>query len=248
MSQTPGQNEPFSACFVVKNGAVKTVHVNERGDEKILGFYLPGDMFGLEGIVNGVQACSAVALSRSILCRLNFRKLEAIGRQLPALQHWLLQSMSRELNSVERMTRWLSYSTAEERVIGFLLDVSFRLKRRHMVHHQFRLDMARTDIANFLGLAVETVSRVLTRLDRDDVVRIQGRQVELLNLPELHRRAGFEDNLSAPAPQLISVRALAGPYAWRSAENERPEPSLSAHFPPKNPGAQRMAEPPHWLP
>lgn len=186
------QWSPFTSFFIVKSGSVKTVHVNRRGDEKVLGFYLPSEMFGLEGVVNGNYGCTATALERSTICRLNFDKLQELGCRLPSMQQWLLKSFSRELNNVERMTRWLSYSTAEERVVGFLLDISNRHRKRHLIENQFRLGMARTDIANYLGLALETVSRILTRLQKENAIRICGRHVELLDIDVLRNRVSGE--------------------------------------------------------
>lgn len=187
------QQSPFTSFFIVKSGSVKTVHVNERGDERILGFYLPGEMFGLDGLTNGTYGCSALALERSIICRLSIDRLEELGAQLPRVQHWLLQVFSHELSNMERMTRWLSYGSAEERVTGFLLDISRRHRERRLIDNPFRLAMARSDIANYLGLALETVSRVLTRLQKAELIRIRGREVELLDRLTLTERQPKEN-------------------------------------------------------
>lgn len=74
------QQAPFTSFFVVKSGSVKTVHVNERGDERILGFYFPGELFGLDGLTNGTYGCTALALERSMICRLNMDRLEELGQ------------------------------------------------------------------------------------------------------------------------------------------------------------------------
>jgi CRP/FNR family transcriptional regulator len=190
------QQAPFTSFFVVKSGSVKTVHVNERGDERILGFYFPGELFGLDGLTNGTYGCTALALERSMICRLNMDRLEELGAKLPQVQHWLLQTFSQELSNMERMTRWLSYGSAEERVVGFLLDMSRRHRVRRLIDNPFRLAMARSEIANYLGLALETVSRVLTRLQRAELIRIRGREVELLDTSALAARQPQENPAS----------------------------------------------------
>lgn len=179
------QNDGFSATFVVKSGAVKTVMVSERGDEKILGFYLPGEMFGLDAIGRDSYSCSAVALERSSVCEIPFSRLEELAREMPHLQHHLFRVMSREISGAEELGMLLSKNTAEERIISLLLTLSSRHVRRKLSPTNFRLPMARGDIANFLGLAVETVSRVLTRLQKQELLTITGRNVQIHDLEAL---------------------------------------------------------------
>lgn len=181
------QNEAFSATFVVKSGAVKTVLASERGDEKILGFYLPGEMFGLDGISRGSYSCTAVALERSSVCEIPFPRLEELARELPHLQHHLFRVMSREITGAEELGMLLSKNTAEERIISLILTLSSRHSRRKLSPTSFRLPMPRGDIANFLGLAVETVSRVLTRLQKQKWLTLSGRNVEIHDLDALRR-------------------------------------------------------------
>lgn len=202
------QSAPFTSCYIVKSGSIKTVHVNKRGDEKVLGFYLPGEMFGLEGICSGSYECSAFALERSTLCRLNFEKLEEVSSRIPSLQHWLFQTLGKELTTAERMNRWLSYSSAEERVLGFLLDISARHRVRHLIDNQFKLAMARSDLANYLGLALETVSRILTRLQKEELIYICGRYVELLDIKKLEQRVCCEDSLPPQPVRFDEIKAL----------------------------------------
>ncbi|QCF27034.1 helix-turn-helix domain-containing protein [Hydrocarboniclastica marina] len=181
------QNGAFSSCYVVRSGAVKTSMASERGDEKILGFYLPGEIFGLDG-VRGSHSCTAVALERSSICEIPFPTLEGLARELPDLQHHLFKLMSREITGAEELGMLLSKNTADERIVSLLLTLSSRHARRKLSPTSFRLPMPRGDIANFLGLAVETVSRVFTRLQKQELIRLNGRQVELLELTALQNQ------------------------------------------------------------
>lgn len=195
------QNELFSSAFIVKSGAVKTVKVSERGDEKILGFYLPGEMFGLDGISRGSYSCSAIALERSSVCEIPFTRLEDLARELPHLQHHLFQVMSREISGAEDLGMLLSKNTAEERIISLLLTLSSRHSRRKLSPTRFRLPMPRGDIANFLGLAVETVSRVLTRLQKQELMALNGRNIELRDVDALQRMLQQNPDFCDPAGQ-----------------------------------------------
>lgn len=175
------QNAPFYSCYIVKSGAVKTVCINAQGQERVLGLYLPGDLFGLDGVGDGSHTCSAQALERSLICRINFADLEQHMARMPKLQRLLLQLMSDQLNAAHGLICSLSQSTAEERVVRFILELSDRYRQRKLSGTEFRLAMTKTDAANYLGLAVETLSRVLGRLRNRGLIRIQGRQLQILN-------------------------------------------------------------------
>ncbi|MDX1801374.1 MAG: cyclic nucleotide-binding domain-containing protein, partial [Marinobacter sp.] len=123
------QNSPFTSVFIVKSGTVKTFHVDERGVETILAFYLPGQMFGFDGIASGVHSCSAIALESTHICRPGVRVLNSTVIARPNIMQGILKEISRELNNAERRNRWLSQSTAEERVVDFLLDVAKRYRQ-----------------------------------------------------------------------------------------------------------------------
>ncbi|WP_166269404.1 helix-turn-helix domain-containing protein [Marinobacter caseinilyticus] len=201
-SKVFAQNAPFTSCFVVKSGAVKTSMMSERGDEKVLGFYLPGEMFGLDGVNDGAYACSAEALERSAICEIPFEHLEQLARELPHLQRYLFRLMSREIHGAEELSMLLSKNTADERIVSLFLTLSSRHARRRLSPTRFSLPMSRGDIANFLGLAVETVSRVLNRLQSQHLVKVNGRTVELLDIEALQRQ------LQQPAEPCISAIKL----------------------------------------
>lgn len=194
------QDAPFTTCFVVRSGAAKTFHVDERGNEKVLAFYLPGQIFGFDGIASGFHACSAIALERSQLCRLSLRQMECLTKNTPELAYRVIKAMSGELNAAERMNRWLSQNTAEERVVGFLLDFARRHQRCHLRGDDFQLPMPRRDIANYLGLALETVSRIFARLHRQRIIEVHGRNVQLLQMQQLKELVCADDFEEAEVP------------------------------------------------
>ncbi|MEE2763264.1 MAG: fumarate/nitrate reduction transcriptional regulator Fnr [Pseudomonadota bacterium] len=179
------QSMPFRSCFAVRSGAVKTSIVTESGEEQVTGFYLPGELIGLDSMSDNHYACTARALERTNVCEFPVDKLEELTVKLPDLQHHLYYLMSQEIRNSHQLALLLSKNTAEERIAALLLSLSSRFQRRRLSGTRFSLPMPRNDIANFLGLAVETVSRVFTRFQQQGLIKARGREVELQDLDAL---------------------------------------------------------------
>ncbi|MGQ7275457.1 fumarate/nitrate reduction transcriptional regulator Fnr [Marinobacter sp. V034] len=179
------QREPFRSCYAVRSGAIKTYILTDRGEEQITGFYLPGEIIGFDSMGADNYACSAKALERSSLCEFAFDKMESLAQQLPNLQHHLFQLMSNEIKNSQTLSVQLSKHTADERIAAMLLSLSSRFSRRRLSPTELTLPMARHDIANYLGLAVETVSRVMTRFHKSGLIEAQGRNVTLKDVEGL---------------------------------------------------------------
>jgi CRP/FNR family transcriptional regulator, anaerobic regulatory protein len=182
------QGSPFNSCYLVRSGAFKSLVLNERGDEKIISFHLPGDLIGLDSIHRGYYIGSAVALERSLVYEVAIHEHGNELRLPPDIQEHFVKIMSRELANIEDLLMLTSEHTAEERIIAFLLAFSSRQTHRSLSAHQFRLPMSRNDIASFLGLAVETVSRMLTRLHEKNLLKVTGRNVEFIDIEGLRYR------------------------------------------------------------
>ncbi|WP_165857127.1 fumarate/nitrate reduction transcriptional regulator Fnr [Marinobacter sp. JSM 1782161] len=176
------QRDPFRSCFAVRSGAVKTYIISGSGEEQITGFYLPGEIIGLDSMTEDGYSCSAKALERSSLCEIPFDKMEELAARIPSLQHHFFQLMSREIKNGQNLSLLLSKNSAEERIASLLLSLSSRFSRRRLSATQLSLPMPRHDIANYLGLAVETVSRVMTRFHRQGLIESHGREVSLLDI------------------------------------------------------------------
>jgi CRP/FNR family transcriptional regulator len=174
----------FHSIYAVKSGSVKTATFSENGHEEIAGFHLPGELFGLDAIDSGIHHCSARALERSLLCEIPFASLEQLSAELPSLMRQMLRIMSREIQQ-EQGAMQLGRKSAEARLATFLLDLSQRLQARGFAGDEFRLSMSRYDIGNYLGLAVETVSRLLTRFQDQGLMQVEWKQITLLDLPRL---------------------------------------------------------------
>ena len=176
------EGDHFSAIAAVRAGTVKTYLLDRDGHEQVLGFHLPGEVIGLNAIHGDRYPCNAVALDTVMLCRFSFPKIALLATRLPNLQQHLFRLMSRDIGNASMFAG--DYS-ADERVAAFLLGLSRRLAARGFSPHRFRLTMSRTEIANYLRQAPETVSRVLRRFERDQLLSIKRREVEILDMPRL---------------------------------------------------------------
>lgn len=182
-------NDEFRSVYAVRSGAVKAYRVTDDGREQVTGFYFPGEILGMDGIAKNTHACSAKALETSAVCEIPFTSLEQLSVQLPNLQRHFFQLMSREITEDQQLITLLSKNTAEERIAALMLSISARNARRKLSSTQFRLPMSRIDIGNYLGLTVETVSRVFSRLQKLDVLQVSNKEIEILDIDGLRNIA-----------------------------------------------------------
>jgi CRP/FNR family transcriptional regulator len=177
------EGDGFNAIAAIRAGTVKTYVTDLEGREQVLGFFLPGELIGLNAISSSRYPCNAVALETVYLCRFSFPKMAILAAQMPGLQEQLFRLMSEDIGKASLLA---GDFTAEERLAAFLLVISRRYADRGLSATRFRLTMARTDIANYLRLAAETVSRILRRFQEQGLVHVERREVELLNTAVLH--------------------------------------------------------------
>ena len=182
--------ERFRSLYVVKTGSVKTYAPSEEGGEQVLGFHLPGEIIGLDAIDKSCHACSAKVLETSAICEVPFQRFEELAASIPSLQHQMYRLLSKEIGQDADMLLLLGKKNAEERLAAFLISMSSRLSKRGLSPTDFYLSMSRHEIGSYLGLAVETVSRLFTRFQEDGLLRVDRKHVEVLNLPSLEMMAG----------------------------------------------------------
>lgn len=177
--------ETFRSLYVVKTGAVKTFTQTNDGDEQVVGFHLPGEVLGLDAIQDGQHGCSARALETTAICELPFERLEELSSNVPSLQHQMFRLLSKEIGQEAEMMALLGRSTAEERVASFLLSLSERFRRRGFSATDFFLSMSRQEIGSYLGLALETVSRLFTRFQDERILKVERKHVQILDIERL---------------------------------------------------------------
>lgn len=179
-------HERFGAIYAVRGGVVKTRLIDDLGREQVLGFHLPGEMVGLNAIHPERYPCDAIALDTVYVCRFSFAALATLATKIPQVQQKLFRLLSADIG---KATLLAGDYTADERLAAFLLDLARRYAARGFSSRSFRLVMPRADIANHLRLAAETVSRVLRRFCDRGLIRVDGREIELVDSPHLEQLA-----------------------------------------------------------
>lgn len=187
------QADEFHAVYAVRSGSFKTYSCRDDGIEQVTGFYLPGEILGMDGISSLKHCSSAIALETSTVCEIPFNRLEELSIQLPSLQRRFFQVMGTEIAKDQQMLTLISKNTAEERVAALLLSISTRNYNRNLSATRFRLSMSRSEIGNYMGLTVETVSRIMSRLQKQEVIRVDNREVEILTMDKLKEIANVSN-------------------------------------------------------
>ena len=189
--------DDFQSVYAVRSGALKTYVLSDDGEEQVTGFYLPGEILGMDGISTAHHVSNARALETATVCEIPFGRLESLSQKIPSLQHHFFSLMSNEIRADRELHMLLSKKSADDRLAALLLSLSARNQRRGLSKSTFRLPMSRYDIANYLGLAVETVSRIFTRFQQSGWLRVEGRDVEILDRASLcgQERGAMEADL-----------------------------------------------------
>jgi len=186
----PGQHvfragDGSHALFAVRSGALKSYCTTENGDEQVLGFTLPGELVGLDGMRDGSYASSSVALETASVCELPYDGLEKMCHSLPGLNKQMMRVVSKEISTDQGMLLLLGKRTAEERLAAFLLSLSTRYRSRGLSATSFNLPMSRQDIGNYLGLAIETVSRLFAAFQKSELLTVNRREINILDMSRL---------------------------------------------------------------
>lgn len=177
--------DPLSAFYAVRSGSLKSVITDSHGEEQIVSFYFPGDLFGFDGMENDTHKNTVSALETAMVCELPMNVLDSLTLDFPNLKRQVMKSMSTELSNENSLVMLLNKRSAEERIAQFLLNLSARFRERGYSPNAFHLTMTRGEIGNYLGLTIETVSRVMSKLQKAEVIMVNGRLVEIPDLSKL---------------------------------------------------------------
>lgn len=176
------EGDAFNWIAGIRAGTVKTYVTDLAGREQVLGFFLPGEVVGLNAISRSRYPCNAVALDTVLLCRFSFPKMATLATQMPGLQRQLFRLLSEDIGKASLLAGDFD---ADERMAAFLIVLARRFAARGLSQTRLHLPMARTDIANYLRLAAETVSRILRRFQDDGLIRVEKRELEILDRAQL---------------------------------------------------------------
>ncbi len=180
----------FHALYAIRNGSLKPVVLAEDGREQVMGYHMLGEVIGFDGIGTNRHHAGAIALEDTEVCAMPFNNIEQLAQTIPALQHNLCQMMSVAMTRRQNVMLMLGSLHADERLAVFLLDLADRYRRRGYSATEYTLRMTREEIGSYLGIKLETVSRLISRLQGEGIIQVQGRAVKLLDQAALRRIAG----------------------------------------------------------
>ncbi len=184
----------FQSLFVVRSGSFKTFVTTEEGETQILGFHLPGEIMGFDAISSNRHTCSAEALERASVCEVPFAHVSQVSAQVPELQRQLMRVISLEVVRDHEHLVMMGRRQAQQRLAIFLKSVADRYRRLRRDPGNLTLAMSRYEIANYLGLVVETVSRLFGKFQQMGVLQVERKHVRVLDFDKL-------DALSGEAPE-----------------------------------------------
>lgn len=177
--------ERFDFIYAIRSGSVKTYVSTEDGRAQITGFHIAGELLGLSALASGRYSSEARALETTSVCRVDAKRFDDLVQKMPSIQYQMLKIMSGQIRQDEELMLLLGKRSAEERLAEYLIGLSQRFAARNYSATQFRLSMSRGDIGNYLGIAEETVCRILTRFQDAGIIATNRRDVRLIDLRQL---------------------------------------------------------------
>lgn len=181
--------EPFNAIYAVRSGFFKTLLPSQQQRDQVTGFQMTGEILGLDGIGNGFHACRAVALEGSEVCMMPYGSVDELATTLPTLHAHLNKLMSQRIVQDQSAFQILANLRSESRLAAFLIDLGKRFSDLGYSPNAFVLRMTREEIGSYLGLSLETVSRLFSRFQEEGLVDVQTRHLHITNLEALNELA-----------------------------------------------------------
>ena len=182
--------EPFKQLYAVSSGSFKSYTLSEDGVVNITGFFFPGELIGLDAISTGTHTSFVKALETSAVCALPYDILDDLSGEIKSLRKQMLRIMSKEIMDDQELLLLLSRKNAAERMAAFLVSLSLRFKQRGFSATAFNLTMTRGDIGNYLGLAIETVSRLFGQFQKKGILNVTDKLIEITDLDSLVELSG----------------------------------------------------------
>lgn len=199
--------QPLRSLCVVRTGSVKSYRLTSGGDEIVSGFHLPGELIGLDAIADGSFPGFAMALEDSRYCEIPFDAFDRIMGESMQFSRVVLRRLASEMAETRELLMVVGRMDARTRVATFLVNLARRLARRNQNPDRFRLSMDRRDVANYLGLTIETVSRTLSWMQKEGIVQVRGKFVHVLDPAALCALTGCKAQAPAACDTHIDTRS-----------------------------------------
>jgi len=179
--------DEFKAVYAIRSGFFKTSLVDGDGREQVTGFFMGGELLGMDGVGSGRYNGAAIALEDGEVCVMPFSLVEEMAREIPSLQRHLHSVLAREIVRDHGVMMLLGSMRAEQRLAAFLTNLSKRFVRRGFSACDFHLRMTRDEIGSFLGLKLETVSRLFSQFQKDGLIEVEQKHVRILDIAGVER-------------------------------------------------------------
>ncbi len=186
--------EPLTSLFAVRSGSFKSYNIDENGVEHITAFHLPGDIIGFDAVATKKHVSFSQALETSMVCEIPFSAIEELSGQLPALRSQIFKLMSGEICSDKQLHLILACKNADEKLASFIFSLATRYGERGFSQKEFRFTMTRRDIGNYLGLTIETISRLLSKFQKLAMLEVNGKYITILDIEKLNNIIGNKNN------------------------------------------------------
>ena len=180
--------DKFNSLYAVRAGSFKSFVSSKDGEEQIIGFHFPGDIIGFDALRENAHQSYTQALETAMVCELPYETLDKMAVQFPKLRHQIMSFMSAEIKQDHDLMMLLNKRTAEERLIYFLAHLSKRFEDRGFSPRQYNLSMTRNEIGNYLGLTVETISRLLTRFQKEGIIKVDGKLITIIDFEAMDNK------------------------------------------------------------
>lgn len=191
-------SDPFTAVFAVRTGCVKTYTGDSNGHETVHGFHLPGELLGFDAVHPERHRVNALLIKDTAFCIVAYKDIAELSVDYPGLQNRVLALMSRDFSRQQLLA---AGANATQRTAIFFFDLETRLRRHRYADFEFTLPMSREDIASYLQIRPETLSRVMSKLQQSHAIGVNGRRIRLQDIARLGLMAqGVHQDQSFAAP------------------------------------------------
>lgn len=181
----------FHSIYAIRAGVIKLYSYSDSGEEIVHGFYLPGDVVGFDGFLDKHYLYNAVALDSTSVCAIPYEELSDLSLKIPNLNQQIITVMSKKMQDGRLHSELLIKKNADQRVAQFIWQMAERFRSRGYAHDEFRLSILHRDVALYLGLTPETVSRILAKLNTEKIVSWKKKEVVIYNETALKNLAGM---------------------------------------------------------
>ena len=184
---------PLKSFFAIRTGSIKTFITTSDGDERVIGLHMPGELLGFDALAHNRYGTTAVAIESSIVCEIPHKNLHELCIREPRIAEHFMILMSSVIADEHKVMAMLGHKKAESRIATLLLNVSSQLHACGYSASEFNLAMSRGDLGSYLRLALETISRILTHLQDEEIIRVNRKNITILDIERLREIADASD-------------------------------------------------------